>query len=151
MYNTWKQKKNKSSLLLGLNPECSRDRWVSNPLSHNGTTSRETPFLALHKNEERMQQSKNFKPNLCETAELLPYWRKTRMRLYREARREAIEWIDYRRIYYIAASGFHPFSRVIGGKTSKSSTHPYLKQLWVNKVRPVLCRNPPSNISLPAS
>ncbi len=34
------------------------------------------------------------------------------MRLYKGARREAIEWIDYRRIYYIAASGFHPFSRV---------------------------------------
>jgi hypothetical protein len=54
---------------------------------------------------ERLEES------ICETAKLISFWRNTRMRLYRGARREAIEWIDYRRIHDIAASGFHPFSR----------------------------------------
>jgi hypothetical protein len=60
------------------------------------------------------QQKKNFVSNIVETAELVYFQRKTRLRRYKGARREAIEWEDYRRIHYIAASWFHPFPRVFG-------------------------------------
>jgi hypothetical protein len=75
--------KKKSWLLLGLNPGFSHDWWACNPLSHYGRMYRDTSFLALHKNDGRRQQSKNFKSNLCETAKLISFWRNTRMRLYR--------------------------------------------------------------------
>jgi hypothetical protein len=45
------------------------------------------------------QQKKNFLFNVVETAELISFQRtKTRMRRYKGARREAIDWEDYRRI-----------------------------------------------------
>jgi hypothetical protein len=84
---------------------------VSNPLCHNGKLNNATSFLALIKNDKRRMQNKNFESNVCETAELLFFGRKTRMRRYMGARREAIEGIDYRRIHYIAASWFQPYPR----------------------------------------
>jgi hypothetical protein len=63
------------------------------------------------KKDEMRQQNKNFVSNVFETAELLSFQRKTRMRRYKGARREAKEWEDYCRIHYIAASWFHAFPR----------------------------------------
>jgi hypothetical protein len=60
------------------------------------------------------QQNKNFASNVIETSELLSFFRKARMQQSKGARREAIEWEDYRRIHYIAESWFHPFSCVGG-------------------------------------
>jgi hypothetical protein len=80
-------------------------------LTHNGKLNRDTSFLALKENDEMRQQNKNFASNVIETSELLSFVRKARMWRYAEARREAIEWEDYRRIHYIAPSWFHPFSR----------------------------------------
>jgi hypothetical protein len=71
---------------------------VSNPLSHNGKLNKGTSFLALNKNDKMRQQNKNFVSNVFDTAELLSFQRKARMRRYNGAQREAIEWEDYRRI-----------------------------------------------------
>jgi hypothetical protein len=67
--------------------------------------------LAHKENDEMRQQNKYFASNVFETAELLSFLRETRIRRYKGARHEAIEWEDYRRIHYIAASWFPPFPR----------------------------------------
>ncbi len=51
------------------------------------------------------------------------------MRRYRGDRREAIEWINYRRIHYIAASWFHPFSRV--GRSVLLRTVPSVRAVYL--------------------
>ncbi len=55
-------------------------------------------FLALNKNYKRRQLNKDFRSNVCQQADLLSNLRKARMRRYRWTRREAIEWMDSRRI-----------------------------------------------------
>jgi hypothetical protein len=60
--------------------------------------------LALKENDKMRQQKKNFASNVFETAELLSFLRETRMRRYKGAQSEVIEWEDNRRIHYIAAS-----------------------------------------------
>ncbi len=69
------------------------------------------------------------------SAELLSFWWKTRMQRYIGARREAIEWIEYRRIRYIAASWFDPYPRAQGCRLCTLQENPYFLVPTI-KVRP---------------
>jgi hypothetical protein len=68
---------------------------------------------------EGIKTKASINPTFVRQAELLSFRRKTRMRRYMGARREAIERIDYRRIHYIAASWFHPIPRADPQKKDK--------------------------------
>jgi hypothetical protein len=62
--------------------------------------------------------------------QLPSFRRKTRMLRYKGARREAIEWIDYRRIHYIAASWLHPFPRVFQVSYNQVANHLLVVFAW---------------------
>jgi hypothetical protein len=105
-------------------------------LRHKGKLNRVMSFLALNKNDKRRQQNKKFWIKRLWEAELLSFLRKTIMRRYRGTRREAIDWIDYRRIHYIAASSFHPLPHdwndmelVESGNSRRSNIIEFFKRL----------------------